>query len=209
MAARPSNRFVRKAIREVMEPQLSACGFSGPYPEFKRTWRDELHFVWFSTAKYGGSFAFQGARAPRGPFKHWDGKIIPETELRFAHTNFDDRASVERMIDLCLLDRSVVSRSVGGFEYAHFVHDEGSCRALVQEAASALPRLIRWLETREPGPGISAPGHRLRSAYSKQLSWHMACGMVGAFDIRGVRPEVPGRDTTELSQAAPEYSGSA
>lgn len=186
---RPSNRYIRKAIRDIMEPEIAAMGFVGTYPEFRRTHDRETHFLWFFTRKYGGGFSYSGAWAKRGPFRHWDGEILAEQDVGFVHTGFDNRATAERIVELCSLDGKRVRQSAGDFDYGYICEDAEACCALVAEAAETLTQMDKWLKTREAGEAISCKGHRPVSGVSKQLQWHLACAQVGGFDLAKQRPK--------------------
>lgn len=204
MGNKPSNRLVRKAIREIMEPQIKALGFNGKYPEFRRTWERETHFIWFQTRKYGGGFNYQGAWCKRGKFNHC-GKLLAEDEVEFVHTDFDDRASIERLAELGLMDGTMALRSIGDFDYEHIVEDEAACRELVKEAVALLPALDHWLTTREPVAGISCKGHRMRHGLSRRFLWLKALGQTGAFSLNAERPQTPQMDAQHAASLAPEY----
>jgi hypothetical protein len=194
MAQRPSNKFIRKAFREIVEPAIKGMGFTGKYPEFRRSAKSETHFILIFTRKYGGGFSISGAWAPRGNFLHWDDQIIPEDKLEFAHTDFDNRAHIERVLTLCSVDGRMVRQSAGDFDYEQILADEDACRTLVKEAANALPQLDLWLQTRKANVNISCRGHRLRSGVSSRLRWHMITGRYGNFDLSNRPPETPQLD---------------
>lgn len=206
MAKRPSNRLVRKAIRDIMEPQIAALGFTGKYPEFRRDLNGETHFLLFQTAKYGGSFSYSVAWRNRLPYLEHGRDPLPPDQVTLAHTDFDKRASACHVVPVGDVEtQRMALRRVGGFDYEHIVEDEEACRALVEEAAEILPRMDHWLKTREPGLGVDCKGHRMRLAGSPQLSFHMASGMVGGFDLAKKRPETPHMTAQNEAQAAPEY----
>ena len=204
MPQKPSNRLVRKAIREIMEPQVVALGFTGKYPEFRRTIDRETHFIWFQTRKYGGGFDYQGAWCKRGKFNHY-GSMLAEDEVEFVHTDFDNRASVERLAELGLVDGTMALRSVGDFDYEYIVEDEQACRSLVEESAALLPSLDHWLKTREPTAGISCRCHRMRHGLSRRFLWLMALGKTGAFSLDAKMPHTPQMDAQRAASLAPEY----
>ena len=204
MAKKPSNRLVRKAIREIMEPQITALGFTGKYPEFRRTWERETHFIWFQTRKYGGGFNYQAAWCKRGKFNH-NGTMLAEDEVEFVHTDWDNRATVERLAELGLIDGTIALRSVGDFDYEYIVEDEQACRSLVEESAAPLPALDHWLKTREPAAGISCKGHRMRHGLSQRFLWLKALGQAGAFSLEAERPQTPQMDAQRAASVAPEY----
>lgn len=206
MAKRPSNRLVRKAIREIMEPQIAALGFTGKYPEFRRDVKGETHFLLFQTNKYGGSFWYSVAWRKRLPYLEHGRDPLPPDQVTLAHTDFDKRATAAHVVPVGDVETQRMAwRSVGDFEYDQIVEDVEACRALVKEAAEILPRLDHWLKTREPGLGVVCKGHLMRGAGSPQLSFHMASGMVGGFDLSAKRPETPYLTAQNEAQAAPEY----
>ncbi|RGP40484.1 hypothetical protein BPTFM16_00769 [Altererythrobacter insulae] len=206
MARRASNRFVRKAIREIIEPQIVELGFTGKYPDFRRDWNGETHFLSFSSAKYGGSFGYTGAWRKRIPFLEGDHVPLPPDEVTLAHTSFDDRASAVHIIETGLVDSQRMAwRSQGNFHYEAIVDDEDACRMLVKDAAAVLPRLDHWLKTREPSLAIDCKGHRMRQAESALAKWHRACSMVGQFDLNAEMPSTPHSDADRIANEAPEY----
>ncbi|WP_271438622.1 DUF4304 domain-containing protein [Pontixanthobacter luteolus] len=170
MAKRPSNKFVRKAIREIIEPELAKYGFEGKYPEFKRITDTEIHFFDIQTAKYGGSFGYTVGWCRNGPLTHWDEQRIPTEEIQMLHLPFDNRASVSRMIDMWRLNGEKFRATLGGFDYTLIIEDEAACRELVREAAETLPQAMTWLDTREPQDAISAVGHHPPLAQSRELT---------------------------------------
>ena len=206
MAKAPSNRLVRKAIRNILEPELEALGFTGKYPEFRRDWQDETHFIEIFTRKYGGGFAYTGAWRKRRDYVQAPTYRLPPEDVRLIHTDFDDRATVVRIKPMGVVETGRMAwRSVGDFDYTYIVEDEDACRDLVEEAAQLLPALDHWLKTREPGLGIDTRGHRMRGAQSALASWHFATAMVGQFDLEARPPVTPYRDAQHEASLAPEY----
>lgn len=199
-----STRLIRKAQSDILEPQIASLGFTGKYPDFHRTWQDEVHFLHFYPRKYGGGFSFTGAWCKRGTLKH-SGETFTEPDITIAHTEFDNRATVIRMAPVGLLDGTMVLRGAGDFDYEHIADDEEACRELIGEAAKYLPALDHWLKTRELAAGIDCKDHRVRPAASKQLLFHLARGMVGTFDLASRRPETPFLDGQDKASQAPEY----
>ncbi|WP_394727893.1 hypothetical protein [Altererythrobacter sp. GH1-8] len=206
MPRRPSNRHIRNAIREIIEPRLMELGFTGKYPEFRREWECETHFILFQTAKYGGSFSYSAAWRRRLPYLSHNRPPIPPEEVSLAHTEFDDRASAVRVVPFCLIDSQRSAwRSVGWFDYSYLVENEGDCRALVAEAAALLPALDHWLKTREAGLGVDCKGHRMRLAQSPTQLWHSALRSAGV-PTEGARPPMtPHLDAQRAANEAPEY----
>ena len=170
MAKRPSNKFVRKAIREIIEPELKKYGFEGKYPHFKRITDTEIHFFDFHTAKYGGSFGYTVGWCRNRPLNHWDERWIQPAEIEMQHLPFENRASVSRMVDMWRLTGEKFRATLGGFDYTLIVEDENACRELVREAAETLPQAMAWLATRQPQDAISAVGHRPPPAQSRELT---------------------------------------
>ncbi|MBX7457496.1 hypothetical protein K3152_04480 [Qipengyuania sp. 1NDH17] len=206
MAKRPSNRLVRKAIRDLIEPQIAALGFTGKYPEFRRDWQGETHFILFQTRKYGGGFSYSGAWRKRVRYVQSPTYSLPADEAAFVHTDFDDRATVVRIKEVGLVStREHAWRSVGDFDYEHIVEDEAACRSLVEEALLLLPALDHWLKTREADRGIDARGHRMRRAVSNEALWHFAMAKVGQFSLENQRPQTPHLSAQDQSGKAPEY----
>ena len=206
MARRPSNRLVREAIREILEPELKTLGFAGKYPEFRRDWQDETHFVAIFTRKYGSGFSCTGAWRKRLEYIQSPTYRLAPEEVRLVHTEFDDRATLVRIKQMGVVEtRRMAWRSVGDFDYTHIVEDEQACRHLVLEAVRLLPSLDHWLKTREPGLGIDTRSHRMRSAQSALTSWHFAMAMVGQFDLTSRPPATPHRDAQREASLAPEY----
>lgn len=206
MAKRPSNRLVRKSIREVIEPAISDLGFTGKYPEFRRSFGDETHFLLFQPRKYGGGFSISAAWCKRGPFTHWDGVEMDEDEVAFIHTPFEHRASLLRTIPMGIVEEQRIAwRSAGDYDYAFILTDEDACLALAQEAALDLPLLDHWLKTKQPGRGIDCTGHKMRTGLSKQFLWHCAAGMTGRFDLKARRPVFPASEQSEAATLAHEY----
>ena len=161
MAKRPSNRLVRKAIREIMEPQIAALGFTGKYPEFRRDLGGETHFLLFQTAKYGGAFGVSGAW---GNLREFEGK-----EPSLAATAFEHRASLTRRIDLWRLDGTPFAFRPKMFDYTFIVEDAAACEALVDEAANALPELLQWFETKKLTEGLDTVFDKVNSAPNPDL----------------------------------------
>ena len=194
MARKPGTRFVRKAQRELLEPAIARFGFDGAYPEYRRDWQEERHFLLIMPRKYGGGFSLQAA---------WAHQSDGYTDL--AQTDFDNRASMECVRECGLLDKTTAMRSVGDFDYEHIADDLGLCRSLVAEAVALLPALDLWLRTRQPSCGVSCRGHRMRHMKSKQYMWHCVTAATGAFDLEATRPSVPGSDANDQTNLAPEY----
>ncbi|AKM10447.1 hypothetical protein [Croceicoccus naphthovorans] len=191
-AKKPSTRLVRKAMRELLEPEIARLGFVGKYPDWRRETPAEYHYLQFYTRKYGGGFSFSGAWAEKGRFTDPNGKVFDTADWTIAHTDFDQRASAVRMIDVCKPDRTMARESTGYFEYAHIADDADACRSLVLEARAVLPQMDRWLHTREAGEAISSKDHSPPQGLSRRLRWHMATAMVDAFDLSNEPPSVPG-----------------
>lgn len=141
MPKKPSNRLIRKAIRELIEPEIAALGFTGKYPEFQRECGDEFHFIAIGIAKYGGSFGITGAWGKRERF----GKYPP----CLAATDFDDRACITRAIELWRTDGTAFTYRPKMFDYEFLVDDADACRDLVSEAQSGMPALDRWFDTKK------------------------------------------------------------
>jgi hypothetical protein len=167
VAAKPGTKFIRKAIRNLMEPQIVALGFAGKYPEFRREVTGEVHFLHFSTAKYGGSFSYSAAWGKRGPDNTWGDRSI-------AHTDFDNRAAVKRMVELWSIDGTPFLGSLGTFEYRYMMDDEEACRELVAEAAATLPAVDLWLRTRQDAQCLEVGGAKIGSAQNSELNWMIA-----------------------------------
>ncbi len=167
MAAKTGAKFIRKAIRDLMEPQIAALGFTGAYPEFRREVPGEIHFLYFFSAKYGGSFSFSAAWDRRGPANTW-------TERSIAHTDFRNRATVQRTFDLWSIDGTPFRAAVGPFEYRYMTEDEPACRALVAEAAATLPAVDLWLRTRQEADCLEVGGAKVGSAQNRALIWKIA-----------------------------------
>ncbi len=167
MAAKPAAKFIRKAIRDLIEPQLSALGFVGKYPDFRREAPDEMHFLHFFSAKYGGSFSYSAAWAKRTL-----GKTGADSTI--AHTDFQNRATVNRVIGLWKIDGTPFRAPVGGFEYSYIADDEPACRALVAEAAATLPAVDKWLRTRQEADCLVVGGTKIGSAQNPGLHWMIA-----------------------------------
>ena len=205
MARRPSNRFVRKAIGDILVPEIAALGFLGKYPDFRRNWQDETHFMAISTRKYGGGFSIGGAWRKRVRYIQSPTYSLPAEEVQLIHTDFDDRASLVRVKQVGVVEtRKMAWRSVGDFDYEHILDDETACRELVEEAVGLLPALDHWLKTREPRLGIDTRGHRMRHVQSKLMSWHFARSMVGQFSLDSRPPSTPFLDGQEIQGLAPE-----
>lgn len=165
--AKSGNRFIRKAIRDLMEPQIAALGFTGKYPEFRREVEGEIHFLFFFTAKYGGSFSYSAAWGRRGPDNEWADRSI-------AHTDFDNRGSVMRIADLCSVNGEPFRASVGHFEYRYMAEDEQACCTLVAEAAATLPAVEQWLRTRQDTECLQIGGAKVGSVQNPVLTWKIA-----------------------------------
>lgn len=206
MAKRQSNRLVRQAIRDIFEPELAALGFAGKYPEFRREWEGETHFLLFQTAKYGGSFQFSVGWRKRRPYVEKGLAAVPPEETTIAHTDFDDRAYATRVMPMGIIEcQRMAWRSVGDFDYAPIVEDADQCRLLVEEAVAILPRMDHWLKTREPSVGVNCNGHRMRNAFTGRMGFHMARGRIGHFDLSTEPPHTPFLTAQAQDQRAPEY----
>ena len=175
MAKRPSNKYVRKAIREIMEPAIRALGFEGKYPDFKRFENGEIHFLEISATKYGGGFGYGFSWCKNGPLKHWDDKVIPVDQIERAHIPFEQSASVSRLLDVWTLDGQHRRVSAGSFDYELIVEDEPACRALVEEAATTLPQADIWLKTREPQEAVFLAGQYQPTGYSSEFALEILC----------------------------------
>ncbi len=162
-----SNRLVLKAIRSILVPQILERGFVGKYPKFRRDTDEEVHFVQISVAKYGGGFGYSGG---------WLAKTADNdcTDKDIAHVDFENRASVNHMIDLCDTNGSQFRASVGIFEYRYMMEDEDACRDLVEQAANGLPALDHWLKTHEPDDCLQVGGAEIGSAQNANLGWKIA-----------------------------------
>ena len=191
---RCSTRLVRKAQRELLEPAIIELGFAGRYPQFIRDLGGERHFILFAARKYGGGFSIHGAWSPLTA-DHGD----------LAQTDFDQRATLQHLAEVCSVDGRMALRSLGDFDYEFIADDSEACRALANEALQILPQLDHWLRTREPGFAIDCKGHRLRSVHSPQLLWHMAAGAAGSFDIARQRPLTPHLDGQRQAELRDYY----
>ncbi len=170
---RPSNKLVRKAIREIMEPAIRALGFEGKYPAFKRIENGEIHYLEISTAKYGGSFGYGFSWCDNAPMTHWDGKIIPADQIERAHIPFEQAASICPLMDVWTLDGKPLRVSSGGFDYTYIVEDEAACRDLVDQAAATLPQADTWLKTRVPQELVFLAGKHPPTGYSSEFKIQM------------------------------------
>jgi hypothetical protein len=167
LAAKPPANLIRKAIRELIEPQIAALGFVGKYPEFRRETPGEIHFLLFFTAKYGGSFSYSAAWDHRDPDNSWADRSI-------AHTDFRNRALVKRVMDLWRIDGTPFRAPVGDFEYRYLAEDAQACRALVAEVAATLPAVDHWLRTRQAAECLEVGGAKPGSAQNPNLNWMIA-----------------------------------
>jgi hypothetical protein len=167
VAAKPSTKFIRKAIRDLMEPQIAALGFAGKYPEFRREVPGEVHFIYFFSAKYGGSFSYSAAWGQCDSVNSWADRSI-------ADTDFDNRAGVQRIVELCSLDGTPFRAAAGAFEYRYMMDDEQACRALISEAVAALPAVDLWLRTRQDAECLEVGGAKVGSGQNPALNWMIA-----------------------------------
>lgn len=170
MAKRPTNKFIRKAIREIMEPAIRALGFEGRYSAFKRVENGEIHFLEIATAKYGGGFGYGFSWCENGPLTHWDEQIIPPDQIERAHIPFQQSASICPLMDLWTLDGEPLRVSSGGFDYTFIVEDEAACRELVEQAAATLPQADAWLKTRAPQELVFPAGKHPPTGYSTEFA---------------------------------------
>jgi len=170
LAKRPLNKFVRKAIREIMEPAIRALGFEGKYPNFKRIEDGEIHFLEISTAKYGGGFGYGFSWCENGPLGHGDGEAIPADQIERAHIPFEQSAGVSPLMDVWTLDGERLRVSAGDYNYELIIDDEDACRELVTEAAATLPQADSWLKTRGPQELVFLAGHYPPTGYSSDFA---------------------------------------
>ena len=173
MARRPSNKFVRKAIREIMEPAICELGFEGKYPSFKRVLGAEIHFLDLGTAKYGGSFSYTVGWCANGPLTHWDDEIISAETIEMAHLPFENRASAHQMIDQWTLDGERLRCTSGGFDYAFFVENAELCSQLVKCATETLPQADAWLRTKKTQDAIWGVGATPPTGTSSDVNLQM------------------------------------
>jgi hypothetical protein len=165
--AKPTTRFIRKAIRDLMEPLIAELGFSGKHPEYRREVPGQIHFIHFFSAKYGGSFSLSGAWGMRSPNNTW-------TDRSIAHTDFRNRATVHRIAELWTVDGTPFRAAAGPFEYRYIFDDEQVCRQLVAEAAACLPALDQWLRTQQGAECLEIGGAKVGSVQNQALNWMIA-----------------------------------
>jgi len=170
LAKRPLNKFVRKAIREIMEPAIRALGFEGKYPNFKRIEDGEIHFLEISTAKYGGGFGYGFSWCENGPLGHGDGEAIPADQIERTHIPFAQSAGGSPLMDVWTLDGERLRVSAGDYNYELIIDDEDACRELVTEAAATLPQADSWLKTRGPQELVFLAGHYPPTGYSSDFA---------------------------------------
>jgi hypothetical protein len=78
------------------------------------------------------------------------------------------------MVELCSIDGTALQGSLGDFEYRYMIDDEEACRALVAEAAAALPAVDQWLRTRQDADCLEVGGAKIGSAQNSELNWMIA-----------------------------------
>ncbi|MFZ1743426.1 MAG: hypothetical protein WAT93_11250 [Pontixanthobacter sp.] len=166
MAKKPSNRLLRRAIKDIIEPDIAALGFTGKYPEWQRKSGEEYHFIEIYTAKYGGSFGISGAWGTAKDF----GQYPP----RLPATDFDNRASVMRGIHLWSIDGRPFTHWQSSFDYSLIVSDAEQCQELARETLPGLAALERWFATKEYGDGVDTVSSKIGSAVHPQLLSNIA-----------------------------------
>ena len=152
---------MRKAIKDIIEPEIAAMGFTGKYPEWQRQVGEEFHFIAVSTAKYGGAFGISGAWGTAADF----GEYPP----RLPATDFDNRASVMRGTQLWTIDGKTYTYWLSGFDYSLIVDDAQECRELAREALPGLAALGNWFATKEYSNGIDTIYSKIGSAANPGL----------------------------------------
>lgn len=157
---------MRKAIKDVIEPEIAALGFTGKYPEWQRQVGEEFHFIEIYTAKYGGSFGISGAWGIAADF----GEYPP----RLPATDFDHRASVMRGTQLWTIDAKPYTHWLSGFDYSLIVGDAQECRELAREALPSLAALGKWFATKEYSDGIDTVYSKIGSAANPDLLSNIA-----------------------------------
>ncbi|WP_230292743.1 hypothetical protein [Croceicoccus sp. Ery5] len=150
-AGTTSNRHMRKAIRDIVEPALHAMGFDGDYPVFHRLTGTEWHGLAIRTDKYGGGFSIDMAR---GPFSRARYLRLRKTDP--AQARLPDIADYDRRQRASLWHEDASGRWSGDFRYDTIRDDPDACRALASELAALLPEAGLWLGEGRIGPHVSA-----------------------------------------------------
>lgn len=80
-ASRPQGRFMKKALKRVVVPELRRMGFSGTWPDFRRCKGERLAIMSFQFDKWGGGFTINLAIAPAAGFITHAGTFVPPDKL--------------------------------------------------------------------------------------------------------------------------------
>ncbi|GAA4643644.1 hypothetical protein GCM10023115_16040 [Pontixanthobacter gangjinensis] len=161
MARRASNRPMRKAIRDIVEPAIEALGFTGKYPAWQRAFGEEFHFIELRTDKYGGCFGISGAWGTAKDF----GDHPPSLPA----TDFEHRASITRPIELWTIEGEAYTHWISAFDYQYILGDPNECSALAQEAADGLSALKQWFASKEFTNGVKPVFSKIGSAVNGKL----------------------------------------
>jgi len=163
-----TTRSIRKAQRELLVPLIENAGFTINKRTWEREKNNEVHFIEIDAAKYGGGFFISGAWGTKGSF----GDFAPSV----AATDFDNRVSVTRQIDLWKLNGSPYLYRMKMFEYQYMGGDHEACRALVSEAVPGVKALLQWFESKDLLKELAPISDKLDSAPNPDLSRKIAAG---------------------------------
>jgi hypothetical protein len=137
MSGKAFRQAIDKALKDVMQPALAACGFQGRWPKLRRVVGDRLDLVEIRHSGSGGAFYVEIAQAPAGGMRVGAHVGLPPEKLTPGHCGTSWR----------------VFPGDGGqgfvygpksYEASHGAPSDAPARA-VAEAAVA-----RFLETAEP-----------------------------------------------------------
>ncbi|WP_066553821.1 DUF4304 domain-containing protein [Croceicoccus bisphenolivorans] len=168
--AAKSNRHVRAAIRELLEPELVRLGFDGKYPEFHRLADGQWHGFAIRTDKYGGGFSTDMARSPFSEARYRRLLKSDPSQAGLPAIADHDRKQRARLWHEGE-DGSDRHQWSSDFRYDDIRDDRDACRALVGRLVALLPEADAWLRTGKAGPHVDAdfkgppgrPGPNLRA----------------------------------------------
>lgn len=131
--SRESN-LMRKALREHLQPQLTASGFSGGPVNYSR-FRDDLQDVlsvqfW----KYGGSFILEFGYRTRGPLMTTWGEAFQEDAVTIACLPLSARARLQNQ-------SSLQDEDFAGFRFKDFGEHSNHYDSLAIKVAELLPQV--------------------------------------------------------------------
>lgn len=146
----PAKRMTA-ALKRRLIPALTATGFDGRFPRYRRVRGDVIHLLMIAYDKAAESFFLEFGAHPRGDKHTTWGEIVPEDKLLLEHVLFQQRARLQERCDGGSLPDQ-------WFRFAECGEDDDAYDRLAAQVAGMLPQMEAWFMGGGGGLNVSPNG---------------------------------------------------